>query len=41
MIDSPDDRVLVIYGSGHLFWLQRDVFDSPDLELVRLSDYAK
>jgi hypothetical protein len=41
MIDSPDDRVLVIYGSGHLFWLQRDVLDSPDLELVRLSDYAK
>lgn len=40
-IDSPEDRVLVIYGSGHLFWLQRDVFDSPDLELLRLSDYAK
>ena len=41
IIDSPEDRVLVIYGSGHLFWLERDVLDSPDLELVRLSDYAK
>jgi hypothetical protein len=41
IIDSPDDRVLVLYGSGHLFWLQRDVLDSPDLELVRFSDYAK
>ena len=41
ILDSPEDRVLVIYGSGHLFWLQRDVFDSPDLELVRLGDYAK
>jgi hypothetical protein len=41
IIDSQEDRVLVIYGSGHLFWLQRDVFDSPDLELVRLNDYAK
>ena len=41
IIDSPEDRVLVIYGSGHLFWLQRDIFDSPDLELVRLGDYAK
>ena len=41
LIDSPDDRVLVIYGSGHLFWLQRDVFDSPDLELARFSDYTK
>ena len=33
--------MLVIYGSGHLFWLQRDVWDSPDRELVRLSDYSK
>jgi Family of unknown function (DUF5694) len=41
LIDSPDDRLLVIYGSGHLFWLQRDVFDSPDLELARFSDYTK
>lgn len=41
IIDSPDDRVLVIYGSGHLFWLQRDVFDSPDLELARFNDYTK
>jgi Family of unknown function (DUF5694) len=41
MVESPEDRVLVIYGSGHLFWLQRDVFDSPDLELVRFSDYAR
>jgi len=41
IVESPEDRVLVIYGSGHLFWLQRDVFDSPDLELVRFKDYAK
>ncbi len=26
---------------SHLFWLQRDVSDLPDLELVRLSEYAK
>ena len=41
IVDSPDDRVLVIYGSGHLFWLRRDVFDSPDLELARFSEYIK
>ncbi len=41
IIDSPEDRVLVIYGSGHLFWLQRDVLDSADLDLARFSDYAK
>lgn len=39
IIDSPDDRVLVIYGAGHEYWLQRDVLDSDDLMLERLSDY--
>jgi Family of unknown function (DUF5694) len=39
IIDSPDDRVLVIYGAGHEYWLQRDVLDSDDLVLERLSDY--
>ncbi len=41
LVASPEDRVLVIYGSGHLFWLQRDVLDSSDLELARFSDYAR
>jgi len=40
IITSPDDRVLVIYGSGHLYWLQRNVLDSRDLELARLEDVA-
>ena len=35
IISSPDERVLVIYGSGHLYWLQRCVLDSRDLELER------
>lgn len=39
VIDSPDDRVLVIYGAGHEYWLQRNVLDSDDLVLERLSDY--
>ena len=39
IITSGEDRVLVIFGSGHLYWLQRDVIDSRDLELVRLLDY--
>lgn len=41
LVTSPEDRVLVVYGSGHLFWLQRDVLDSSDLELARFSDYAR
>jgi hypothetical protein len=40
VITSPEERVLVIYGAGHLYWLQRDVLDSRDLELDRFGDYA-
>lgn len=39
VIESPDDRVLVIYGAGHTYWLQRNVLDSDDLALEQLSDY--
>lgn len=40
IISSPEERVLVIYGSGHLYWLQRDVLDSRDLEVARFGDFA-
>ena len=40
VIDSPTDRVLVIYGAGHAYWLERDVLDSDDLVLDRLADYV-
>jgi hypothetical protein len=40
VIDSPNDRVLVIYGSGHEFWLQQNVLQSRDLVLERLADYV-
>jgi hypothetical protein len=40
VIDSPNDRVLVMFGSGHEFWLQQDVLQSRDLVLERLSDYV-
>lgn len=35
LIESPNERILVIYGAGHLYWLQRNVLDSPDLVLDR------
>ena len=38
---SPDDRVLVIFGSGHLGWLQHDVAGNPDLRLRKLSEFAR
>jgi hypothetical protein len=40
VIDTPADRVLVIYGAGHAYWLERDVLDSDDLTLDRLADYV-
>jgi hypothetical protein len=33
LVDTPNERILVIYGAGHLYWLQRNVLDSPDLIL--------
>jgi hypothetical protein len=41
IISSPEDRVLVLYGSGHSYWLQRNVLDSQDLILDRLDALAQ
>lgn len=41
LIDSPNERVLVIYGSGHLAWLEHDVATNPDLRLRKLSELVK
>ena len=38
LIDSPNDHILVIYGAGHLGWLQQDVANDPSVRLVKLSD---
>jgi len=40
VIRSPEEWLLVIYGSGHPHWLQRNVVDSLDLELGRSEDFA-
>lgn len=40
VIDLPNDRVLVIFGSGHEFWLQQNVLQSKDLILERMADYV-
>lgn len=39
VIDSPEDRVLVIYGAGHSAILQSLVQSSPNLQFVDASDY--
>jgi len=38
LIDSPQDRILVIYGSGHLGWLQQDIANDETVRLRKLSD---
>lgn len=39
LIDSPQERVLVIYGQGHAHLLRQFIQDSPDMELVEVSKY--
>jgi len=41
LADSPNERVLVIYGAGHLGWLQHDFASDPNLRLRKLADFAK
>lgn len=41
LADSPSERVLVVYGSGHLGWLQHYFANDPNFTLRRLSDFAK
>jgi hypothetical protein len=41
LVDSPNERVVVIYGAGHLGWLQYNVASSPNLRLRKLAEFAK
>ncbi len=38
---SPNERVLVIFGSGHLGWLQHDFASNPNVRLRKLGEFAK
>ena len=39
-IAGPDERILVLYGSGHLGWLRQDVANDPSMQLRKLSEFA-
>src|SRR3954469_13837670 len=41
LADSPNERVLVIFGAGHLGWLRQDFATDPNLQLRKISDFAK
>jgi hypothetical protein len=37
---SPEDRILVIFGAGHLGWLRQDFAADPTLRLRKLEEFA-
>src|SRR5258705_2223116 len=41
LVDSPNERVMVIYGNGHLGWLRHIVASDPTLRLRKLADFVK
>lgn len=41
LIDSPNERVLVIFGAGHLGWLRSDFAGNPNVRLRKLAELAK
>lgn len=40
LVASPEERILVIFGAGHLGWLRQDFGSDPSLRLRRLQDFA-
>jgi len=41
LVDSPNERVLVIYGYGHTGWLQQNFASDPTVRLRKLGEFAK
>jgi hypothetical protein len=41
LADSPSERILVIFGAGHLGWLRHDFGSNPKLRLRKLAEFAK
>ncbi len=40
LIDSPNERILVIYGAGHLGWLRQDAASDASVKLRKLSEFT-
>jgi hypothetical protein len=41
LIESPNDRILVIYGAGHLGWLQQDIARDATVKLRKLAELTE
>ena len=39
LLTSPDDRILVIFGAGHLGWLRQDFGSDPTVRLRKLEEF--
>ena len=40
LIDSPSERILVIYGSGHLGWLRQQFAYDPNVRVRKLAEFV-
>lgn len=40
LIDSSDQRILIIYGAGHLGWLQHAFDANPNIRLRKLAEFV-
>ncbi len=40
LAESPNDRILVIYGAGHLGWLQQDAANDATVKLRKLAEFT-
>jgi len=40
LVATPEDRILVIFGAGHLGWLRQDFAADPTLRLRKLEEFA-
>ena len=41
LVESPSERILVIYGAGHLGWLRHAIASNPKLRLRKLAEFTK
>jgi hypothetical protein len=41
LIESPDERILVIYGAGHLGWLRQAAEYDPTVRLRKLAEFVE
>jgi hypothetical protein len=41
LADTPGERILVIYGQGHLAWLQQNIANDGSVKLRKLSEFTQ